>query len=331
MMTAEAYDEEVKDRVVRLSETEASWIFLTGDYAYKMRKPVKTGAADFSTATRRRMFLESELSLGRRLCPVVYVSVLPVNEHAGRHRIMGLGKTVDYVLKMRQLPQDALLENVISSGTAGEADMDAIARRLSSFHKTAEVSGEITQFGGIGNFMRYWEENFGEAGQFVPELLSAGELEAAKAAVGKFVSSRKELFERRVLQDRIRRIHGDLRAGCIFLTAPEPCITGRVGYSMKLSCMDTASDVASLAEDLENRGVEGLSRHLVSRYVQHSGDREAAAVMPFYKAHHAWSRGLAAALKSKRSPGMVDSRRAVLEAGRRFEAAIRYISALRQA
>jgi hypothetical protein len=327
-MSAGAYDEEVRERVVRLTETETSWMFLTGDYAYKLRKPVNTGAADFSTISRRRMFLETELSLGRRVCPEVYFSVLPVNELSGRHRIMGPGKTVDYVLKMRQLPQDALLSNVISSGTAREADMDAIARKLSSFHKTAEVSREITEFGRIDNVMRYWEENFREAGQFVPDLLSADALERSRAAIAAFVSFRKELFERRVFEERIRRVHGDLHAGCVFMMSPEPCITGRVGYSMKLSCIDAVADAAALAEDMENRGLDGLSRHFTSRYVSYSGDRDAPRLLGFYKAHYAMTRGLAAARRIKRSEGTIEGRKATLEAMKHFEAAAGYIRGL---
>ena len=52
---------------LRLIETHISWVFLTGEYAYKVKKPVDLGFVDFSTPERRKFFCEEELRLNQRI------------------------------------------------------------------------------------------------------------------------------------------------------------------------------------------------------------------------------------------------------------------------
>ena len=63
-----AYPEAAAD--VRLRETHLSWIFLVGDYAYKVKKPVDLGFVDFSTIARRAIRLE-DLVGPTSVCPCV--------------------------------------------------------------------------------------------------------------------------------------------------------------------------------------------------------------------------------------------------------------------
>jgi aminoglycoside phosphotransferase family enzyme len=59
-------------------ETHASHVFLAGDLAYKVKKPVNLGFLDFSTLERRRYFCGEELRLNRRLAPDTYLAVVPI-------------------------------------------------------------------------------------------------------------------------------------------------------------------------------------------------------------------------------------------------------------
>jgi aminoglycoside phosphotransferase family enzyme len=63
---------------VELIETHISWIFLTDEFAYKLKKPVRFDFLDFSTAELRREACENEVKLNRRLAPGVYLGVVPV-------------------------------------------------------------------------------------------------------------------------------------------------------------------------------------------------------------------------------------------------------------
>ncbi len=97
---------------VELRETHISWVFLSGGYAWKIKKPVDLGFLDFSTPEKRRRACDAEVRLNRRLAPRVYRGVEPVTlDAAGRHRIGGEGPAVDWAVRMIRLPDDAPLLN----------------------------------------------------------------------------------------------------------------------------------------------------------------------------------------------------------------------------
>ena len=87
-------------RGVALIQTHISWVFITDDFAYKVKKPVDLGFLNFTTLRRRHHYLQEELSLNRRLCPEIYLEVVAVTASRGRVRVGGPGPVVDYALKM---------------------------------------------------------------------------------------------------------------------------------------------------------------------------------------------------------------------------------------
>src|SRR5258706_14611536 len=74
---------------VRLVQTHVSCVFLTGEYAYKVKKPVDFGFLNYQTLEQRRHYCEEELRLNRRLCPDLYLKALPITVQAGRLKIGG--------------------------------------------------------------------------------------------------------------------------------------------------------------------------------------------------------------------------------------------------
>src|SRR5215475_506624 len=95
---------------VEVHQTHISLVFLAGEFAYKVKKPVNFGFLDFSTLDKRRQFCNEEVRLNRRLAPTVYLGVVPVTERGGRLRFEGEGEPVEWALKMVRLPAEATLE-----------------------------------------------------------------------------------------------------------------------------------------------------------------------------------------------------------------------------
>jgi len=119
----------------RLIETHISWVLLTGDYAYKIKKPVEMGFLDFSSLESRRHFCREELRLNRRLADWVYLDVVPLTEESGgRLRIGGAGRVVDWLVKMRRLPEDRMLDRLIRRGRVTDEQLARVARRLAAFY-----------------------------------------------------------------------------------------------------------------------------------------------------------------------------------------------------
>src|SRR5216684_951480 len=85
---------------IDVRQTHISAVFLAGDYAYKIKKPVKLSFLDFSTLDQRRHFCDEEVRLNRRLAPDVYLGVVPVTR-AGTHAVFeGDGEPIEWAVKM---------------------------------------------------------------------------------------------------------------------------------------------------------------------------------------------------------------------------------------
>ena len=106
LMKPEAYDED--PGTIELVQTHISFVFLTSKFVYKVKKAVNFGFLDFSTLDKRRFFCEKELQLNRRLCPDIYLSVVPINK-SDVIKLNGEGETVEYAVKMKRLPQDRIM------------------------------------------------------------------------------------------------------------------------------------------------------------------------------------------------------------------------------
>ena len=93
LLSAEAYPHSVTD--LRVVETHISWVLLTGQFAYKVKKPVVFPFLDFSTLGRRQHFCDEELRLNRRMAPELYLDVVPITGSAESPRIDGSGDVID--------------------------------------------------------------------------------------------------------------------------------------------------------------------------------------------------------------------------------------------
>jgi uncharacterized protein len=118
---------------VELRQTHISYVFLAGDYVYKIKKPVRFTFLDYSTLEKRRYFCLEELRLNRRLAPRIYLAVVPISRDVNRFvpedaRL----PAVEYAVKMVRLPEERMLDRLVSEGRAGNEDIDAIVAKLAA-------------------------------------------------------------------------------------------------------------------------------------------------------------------------------------------------------
>jgi aminoglycoside phosphotransferase family enzyme len=112
---------------VRVLETHISTVLLTGTHAYKIKKAVDLGFLDFTTLAKRRHYCERELELNRRLAPRLYLDVVPITGTADAPVVGGNGPAIEYAVRMREFPQEALASRLLAQGAVGPADVDALA------------------------------------------------------------------------------------------------------------------------------------------------------------------------------------------------------------
>jgi hypothetical protein len=141
----EAYNHPVED--VEVIHTHISLVFLAGDHAYKVKKPVDLGFLDYTSLEKRRHYCNEEVRLNRRLASGVYNGVVPIVLRGGRHHVGGEGEIVEYAVSMRRLPASATLANRIANADVSRSQIESIARRLAEFHKSAEGGNARSSLG----------------------------------------------------------------------------------------------------------------------------------------------------------------------------------------
>ena len=121
----DAYDHPVRE--LRVLDTHISWVVLTGDFAYKIKKPIRLDFLDYSTLEKRRHFCELELELNRRWAPDIYLDVVPICGSFREPVVGGEGEPIEYALKMKEFPQSAQLDAQLVAGLLSETDMVPLA------------------------------------------------------------------------------------------------------------------------------------------------------------------------------------------------------------
>ena len=274
---------------IEVVETHVSQLFFTDSHVYKIKKPVDVGFADFTTLEKRRANSERELALNGRFSPSVYLGVLPVTQRDGLVEINGDGEVVDYVLKMRRLPHERMLEALLVEGEVTEEDVRRVARRVAEFHAGAETSDEIRRVGGTDALSRLVEENFAQTEGYVGRLVSRAVFDDVAAYSRAFFRERGRLLHEREAAGRVRDGHGDLHAAHVCLENGIDFIDC-LEFSAEYRYGDTALDLGFLAMDLDHYRRRELAAVLVDAYIGASGDDGARAVLDFFKCYRAYVR-----------------------------------------
>jgi aminoglycoside phosphotransferase family enzyme/predicted kinase len=294
---------------VEFIQTHISYIFIAGDYVYKVKKAVDFDFLDFTTIERRRFYCNEELRLNRRLAPDVYLDVLEIGEDAGGNIVLGRGeRVVDYAVLMKKLPQDRMLKTLLQRGKIDRPIMDAVARKLVDFHAHAATGGNIDEIGGVETIHRNHDENFEETRNYINTTIPEYQYRFIKYYAYDFMDRRQALLVKRVQDHKIRDCHGDLHLEhiCIMYSAlgleegnglnrhysPDDIIIfDCIEFNERFRYEDVASEVAFLAMDLDYNGYPDYADTFVSAYIRHSDDREIGSLQNFYKCYYAYVRG----------------------------------------
>jgi len=279
-----------KPQKIELVQTQMSFIFLTGEYVYKIKKPVNLGYLDYTTLEKRHFFCHQELELNRRLCPGAYLAVVPIVEEKGELRIEGRGQAIEYAVKMKQLPQDRMMDVLLPRGQVTLEMVARVAEKLVGFHQKAETNQKIAAFGRLDVIRQNTNENFAQTEKYIGTSITAEEYQHIKNYTNNFVDSNASLFDKRVREGKIRDCHGDLHAAHVCFT-DDICIYDCIEFNDRFRYSDVASEIAFLAMDLDRYQQAGLSRHLVNTYVGLSHDEELLKLLDFYKCYRAYVRG----------------------------------------
>lgn len=296
LLRAAAYPHPV-DRI-ELVETHISWVILTGELVYKIKKPVELGFLDFRELERRRFFCEEEIRLNRFWAPGIYLDVVPIVMQGCRPTVGGAGKPVEYTVRMRQFDQSTRLDHQLETGKLAADDMLELAGEIAGRHQVARIvppNGRLL----LATRKLIWD-NFDD--------LTGEVSNNALTALHRWTREALGLEEAR-LRDRCekgfyRECHGDLHLGNIVRLPAGIKAFDCIEFSAELRNIDVVADYAFLVMDLCARGRTDLAYVFLNRYLEISGDYDGVSLLPLYVVYRSLVRAKVAAIRRReRDPG----------------------------
>ncbi|MCF2149403.1 AAA family ATPase [Desmonostoc muscorum LEGE 12446] len=283
------YPHEVTESI-KLIQTHASYVLLTGNYAYKLKKPVNFGFLDFSTLEKRRHFCQEELRLNQRGAAELYLEVLPIALVGEQYQLGGTGEAAEYVLKMRQFPQESLLSALFEAGKLNETNLDNLGRVVAQYHSQAQTNDYIRSFGEVPNLRAAFDENYEQTEKYIGGPQTQAQFTETKEYTDKFFTERSELLASRIHNNYIRECHGDLHLRNIALWHDKILLFDCIEFNEQFRFVDVMYDVAFTVMDLEARGRKNLGNAFLNAYTEQTGDWEGLQVLPLYLSRQAYVR-----------------------------------------
>ena len=272
---------------VQVKETHMSWVFVAGDRVYKLKKPAHSPFLDFRTLAAREHNCREEMRLNRRLAPDVYLGVVALAvDEKGQLSIGGRGEIVDWLVLMRRLPDELMLDQAILHHTIehdGSGRLDAVAKLLIDFYRICPPV-EISPSAYLEQFAR--EQAINEAVLCDPRFqLDGAEVSDVVAQVWRRIED-AALIKDRVRQARIVEGHGDLRPEHICLSDP-PVIIDCLEFSRSLRLVDPFDELTFLTLECELLGGGWAGQHIMEKCEEGLADKPAPELLEFYWAYRA--------------------------------------------
>lgn len=289
---------------VQLAETHISWVLLTGEFAYKIKKPVDLGFLDFSTLSLRRQACENEVLLNRRLAADFYLGVVAITGSPEAPRINGHGNIIEYAVKMRQFSPDATLDRMDERGELEFIHIDQLAARLGQFHLTGCPSAPAdSPWGDPETIARPVAENFQLLNERLDDPAEIGRLANLQHWSNTEHERLTPLMRERKCHGMVRECHGDLHLGNLAWADGQLIIFDCIEFSPALRWIDVISEVAFCYMDLLHRRHNDLAYRFLNAWLEVSGDYHGVALLRYYAVYRAMVRAKVAALRAGQGTG----------------------------
>jgi aminoglycoside phosphotransferase family enzyme/predicted kinase len=298
---------------IEMIETHISWVFLTGPFAYKIKKPIDLGFVDYTTLKRREHFCHEELRLNRRLAPEIYLAVVPITGTVETPSVEGSGEPIEFAVKMRQFEQSDLLTHYIERKQLTPPMAEEIAHRMARFHRSITRAPENSPHGTPQAVLGPMKQNF----ITIRAHLSDWNLTKLLDTLEQWVLARHRalagiLHQRKAL-GFIRECHGDMHLGNIALVDGKVTIFDGIEFNDQIRWIDVASELAFLVMDLDDRNAGTLAQRVLNRYLQESGDYLSLKLLRFYQVYRAMVKAKVSVIRAAQRDTTEAERQALFE------------------
>ncbi|MDR4459255.1 MAG: AAA family ATPase [Nitrospirales bacterium] len=283
--------------LVRLVETHISWVFLTGQYVYKIKKPVLFSFVDFSTLEKRRWFCEEEVRLNRRLASQLYLGVVSITGSPSDPRMDGDGRPFEWAVKMKQFSPDQEFHHLLETGKLHESVVGQLALDIGTFHVRLEPAGDPLPYGEPDMVWQPVAECFED----IPLAALPVRIQSCMQDIKEWTNQEwrrlKPKIRQRKSSGQIRECHGDLHLGNIALFDGRVCVFDALEFEPRLRWIDVISEAAFLVMDLESKDRVDLAYWFLNRYLEVTGDYAGLSMFRWYEVYRALVRAKVAGLR----------------------------------
>jgi aminoglycoside phosphotransferase family enzyme/predicted kinase len=286
---------------VEVRETHISWVFLAGDRAYKLKKPLVLDFLDYGTAARRREMCGEEVGLNRRLAPDIYLGVRGLAATADGVELTAEDdpRAIEFVVEMRRYDESRTLAAALERGELDRRHVNAVGAALARFHAGArQVAGAGAPVLAVE---RRFDRNLHELLSCVEQRGEVGRVQALERFAHAFIAAHAQTFQARASRGRIREGHGDLRAEHVLLDG-DVRVVDCLEFDRELRELDVADDLAFLVFDLAAHGGERFGELLVRAYRDAGGEPGDDQLIAFYAAYRALVRAKVALVRAAQLP-----------------------------
>jgi uncharacterized protein len=293
MLQPDFYPHPVQEPI-QLLQTHISYVFLTGEYAYKVKKPTNFGFLDFTSLEKRCHFCHEELRLNQRLSPDLYLAVLPIVENSGQYQFGAVDSSqavAEYTLQMRQFPQSMLLSHLFEDGKLTPELVQQLATQVAAFHASAVTNPEVTAYGSVASVQQVDTNNQAISTPFIGISQTQQQQDETHAFATQFFEQHADWFAQRQAEGKIRECHGDLHLNNVCFYQDNIQIFDCIEFNQEFRNIDVIYDVAFMVMDLEFRGRVDLANLFLNTYLEQTGDYQGAALLPLYLSIRAYIRG----------------------------------------
>ena len=289
---------------VQVVETHISYVLLSGEFAYKVKKPLNLGFLDFSTLGQRLHACEEEVRLNRRLAPAIYLGVVPITGTPAAPHINGAGEAFEYAVKMRQFPPDATLDRLEAQGLLTARQVDAIATAVARFHlRDCARAAADSPWGSPEKVWQPVAQNFLHIAPHLTEPADRQQLDALQRWSAAEHARLALLMAARKRDGFIRECHGDLHLGNLAWVDDQLLVFDCLEFNPELRWIDILSEVAFCAMDLMQRGHRDLAWLFLNLWLEQTGDYAGLALLRYYAVYRALVRVKVAVLRAGQTTG----------------------------
>ncbi len=320
----EAYPHDVVGEI-EVFETDISIVFLVGQFAYKVKKPLTTDFLDYSNLQLREYYCTEEVRLGRRYDETLYLGVVPITLRDGELKVGGDGEIVEYAVKMTRFPKGSLLSERIDEGLLTSQEVLDLADWIAVFHQSATVCEP--------EFADGWPDFLNSNSRLLLDRLEDQAIDDSTVATIKvlrdwsteYFANHRDQFAQRVSDGFIRECHGDLHLQNVVHWGDRLIPFDGIEFNERLRWIDVLSDAAFLAMDLAARGHLDLSRSFINAYVQRSGDYDSLSLLRWFLFYRALVRAMVPMMRASQFDiSKEEQDQATIDARRHLDLAYRF-------